>query len=205
MPALQLHTEAFVLLKKPPADRFQQFVVLAAGPGVLLCLRRVAVKSASTSVALDLFDETDLWLESSNQGRTWFVREARVLTRHDAIGGSYDALRFASAFATVIARNSVSEDSREPVYALTRQTFAAFATGRRPDVIHLKALYCFARDEGYPVKQDWLRSLTAADRAAAAEALNRPLAAQTADAAVVARLTARLGDYLRAHTEIMME
>ena len=205
MPALQLQTEAFVLLKKPPADRFQQFTVLSASHGLLLCLRRVAVKSASTSVALDLFDETDLWLESSNQGRTWFVREARVLTRHDAIGRSYDALRFASAFAAIIARNSVSDDSRERVYALARQTLAAFATGRRPDVVHLKALYCFARDEGYPVKQDWLRSLAAADRAAAAEILNQPLAAQTADAPVVARLTARLGDYLRGHTEILLE
>jgi len=205
VPALQLQTEAFVLLKKPPADRFQQFTVLSASHGLLLCLRRVAVKSASTSVALDLFDETDLWLESSNQGRTWFVREARVLTRHDAIGRSYDALRFASAFAAIIARNSVSDDSRERVYALARQTLAAFATGRRPDVVHLKALYCFARDEGYPVKQDWLRSLAAADRAAAAEILNQPLAAQTADAPVVARLTARLGDYLRGHTEILLE
>jgi len=205
MPALQLHTEAFVLLKKPPADRFQQVTVLSASHGQLLCLRRVAVKSASTSVALDLFDEADLWLESSNQGRTWFVREVRVLTRHAAIGRSYDALRFASAFAAVIARNAVSEDSRERVYALVRQTFAAFATAARPDIVHLKALYCFARDEGYPVKQEWLRGLAEAERTAAAEILNQPLATQTAAAPVVARLAARLGDYLRGHTEILVE
>ena len=205
MPALQLHTEAFVLLKKPPADRFQQVTVLSASHGQLLCLRRVAVKSASTSVALDLFDEADLWLESSNQGRTWFVREVRVLTRHAAIGRSYDALRFASAFAAVIARNAVSEDSRERVYALVRQTFAAFATAARPDIAHLKALYCFARDEGYPVKQEWLRGLAEAERTAAAEILNQPLATQTAAAPVVARLAARLGDYLRGHTEILVE
>ena len=205
MPGLPLHTEAFVLLKKPPADRFQQVTVLSASHGQLLCLRRVAVKSASTSVALDLFDEADLWLESSNQGRTWFVREVRVLTRHAAIGRSYDALRFASAFAAVIARNAVSEDSRERVYALVRQTFAAFATAARPDIVHLKALYCFARDEGYPVKQEWLRGLAEAERTAAAEILNQPLATQTAAAPVVARLAARLGDYLRGHTEILLE
>ena len=205
MPALQLHTEAFVLSKKPPADRFQQITVLSASHGQLLCLRRVAVKSASTSVALDLFDEADLWLESSNQGRTWFVKEVRVLARHDAIGRSYDALRFASAFAAVIARNPVSEDSRERVHALVRQTLAAFATAARPDIVHFKALYCFARDEGYPVKQEWLRGLAEAERAAAAEILNQPLAAQTAAAPVVARLAARLGDYLRDHTEILLE
>jgi hypothetical protein len=205
VPAQQLHTEAFLLLKKPAADRFQSYTVMAAGHGLLLCLRRLAVKSASTSVALDLFDEVDLWLESSNQGRTWFVREARVLARQDAIGRSYDALRFASAFAAVIARNPVAEDSRARAYALVRQTLAAFGAADRPDLVYLKALYCFARDEGYPVKQDWWQNLSADDRTAASEMLNRPLAVQTAAPAAVSGLTHRLEDYLRGHTEILLE
>jgi hypothetical protein len=205
VPGLPLHTEAFVLLKRPTADRFLQFTVVSASHGVLLCLRRVAARTASTSVALDLFDEADLWLESSNQGRTWFVKEARLLTRHGAIGRSYDTLRFASAFAAIIARNAVPEESRARVYALVRQTFTVFGTAARPDLVYLKALYCFARDEGYPVKQDWWQSLSADDRTAATEMLNRPLAAQTAPAPAVSRFTHRLEDYLRGHTEILLE
>lgn len=205
MPGLPLHTEAFVLLKRPTADRFLQFTIVSADHGVLLCLRRVAVRKASTSVALDLFDEADLWLESSNQGRTWFVKEARLLTRHDAIGRSYDALRFASTFGAIIARNPVPEESRARVYALVRQTFTAFGTAACPDLVYLKALYCFARDEGYPVKEDWWQNLSADDRTAAAEMLNRPLAVQTAPAPAVSLFTRRLEDYLRAHTEILLE
>ncbi len=205
MPGLPLQTEAFVLLKKPTADRFLQFTVVSPGSGVLLCLRRVAARTASTSVALDLFDEADLWLESSNQGRTWFVKEVRLLTRHGAIGRSYDALRFASAFAAIIARNAAPEESRASVYALVRQTFTAFGAAARPDLVYLKALYCFARDEGYPVKQDWWQSLSPDDRTAAAEMLNRPLAVQTAVPPAVSRLTSRLEDYLRGHTEILLE
>ena len=205
MPGLPLQTEAFVLLKKPAADRFLQFTVVSPGHGVLLCLRRVAARTASTSVALDLFDEADLWLESSNQGRTWFVKEARLLTRHDAIGRSYDALRFASAFAVLLARNAVPDESRIRVYALARQTFTAFGAAARPDLVYLKALYCFARDEGYPVKQDWWQNLPAGDRAAATGMLNQPLAAQTVAPPAVSRLTRRLEDYLRGHTEILLE
>ena len=169
MPGLQLHTNAFVLLKKLPADRFQQFTAISAVHGPLLCLRRIATKSASTAAALDLFDEAELFLESSNQGRTWFLKEARLLVRHGAIGRSYDALRLASAFAAVIARNPVHEESRADVYALLRQTFTAFSATSRPDIVYLKALYCFARDQGYPVKQEWWQGLPAGDRAAAAE------------------------------------
>jgi hypothetical protein len=205
MPGLQLHTSGYVLLRKPPADRFQQFTVVSAAHGPLLCLRRLAIKSASTSAALDLFDEVDLFLESSNQGRTWFIKEARLLTRHDAIGRSYDALRLASAFAAVIARNPVHEESRASVYALLRQTFSAFAAAARPDIVYFKALYSFARDEGYPVKQEWRQGLPAGDRTAAAQLLNQPVAVQTATAQVVTHLTSRLEDYLRTHTEILLE
>jgi len=205
MPGLPLHTEACVLRRLPPADRFQQYTVLSAEHGPLLCLRRLATKASGASVALDLFDEADLWLESASQGRTWFVKEARVLVHHGAIGRSYETLRLASAFTAVIARNPVHADGWAGVAALLRQTLAAFGTADRTDVVYFKALYCFARDEGYPVKQDWWQGLTPAERTAVAGLLNRPLAGQTADAADVARLTRRLEDYLRGHTEILLE
>lgn len=205
MPGQSLHTEACVLRRLPPAERFQQYQVLSAEHGLLLCLRRLATRAAPASPVLDLFDEADLWLESANQGRTWFVREARVLVHHGAIGRSYDALRLASAFAAILGRNPVHEDSRAGVAALLHQTLAAFGAAARPDIVFFKALYCFARDEGYPVKQEWAHDLGAADRTAVAGLLNRPLAEQTAAAPAVARLTHRLEDYLRAHTEILLE
>ena len=79
MPGRQLQTEAFVLTRKPPSDRFQQLAVFSALHGDLLCLRRLPTKSAPASAILDLFDETELWLETSNEGRTWFIKEARVV------------------------------------------------------------------------------------------------------------------------------
>ena len=78
-------------------------------------LQRLPRKSAPTAVALDLFDEAALVLESSNQGRTWFVKEARLLFRHAAIGASYETLLRASALAELVARNPVLEDSRRGV------------------------------------------------------------------------------------------
>jgi recombinational DNA repair protein (RecF pathway) len=205
MPGRQLQTEAFVLARKPPSDRFQQLAVFSALHGDLLCLRRLPTKSAPASAILDLFDETELWLETSNEGRTWFIKEARVVARHGAIGRSYDALRMASAFAAVIARNPVHEESREGVYGLLRQTFDAFGSSARSDLVYLKALYCFARDEGYPVKQEWAQGLPPATRASASEMLNKPVAGQAASPDAVANLTHSLEDYLRSHTEILLE
>lgn len=208
MPAQSLQTDAFVLLKRESTDAFQGFTVFSAAHGALLVLQRLAKKSATTAVALDLFDEASLQLESSNQGRTWFVKEARLLTRHADLGRSYETLRSASALAALIARNPVHEDSRAAVAQLLRTAFAALAAGARPDIVFFKSLYCFARDEGYAVKQQWFPTLPAELRTAAARLLNTPLAELEKPAPAdrqPAILQRRLEDYLRGHTEILME
>jgi hypothetical protein len=205
MPAQSLATDAFVLLKRPPADAFQSFSLFSAEHGSLLALQRLPKKSAGTMTALDLFDEASLLLESSNQGHTWFVKEVRLLTRHADLGRSYEALVLASALAALVARNQVPEESRAPVADLLRAALAAFATGTRPDVTYFKSLYRLARDEGYPLKQQWFPTLPVADRESVVTLLNRPLVEQTAPMATVTRLQRRLEEYLRGHTEILLE
>jgi hypothetical protein len=213
VPGQQLHTTAFVLSRQPSAsDTFEQLVVFDATHGVIVCLQRIPKPATATrrSAAprgegrLDLFDETELWLESSNQGRTWFIKEHRLLQRHEGIGRSYEALRAAAALGTLLARNPVPDESREAVAVLLRTTFSALAAGGRPDIVWLKALYCLLRDEGYPVKQQWWPQLAAEDRDSAAALLNQPLAAQTADTATVSRISHRLEDWVRAETEIKL-
>lgn len=206
MPGLSLHTEAFVLLKRPPSDAFQTCTVFSPFHGNLLVLQRLPRKAGAAGLApLDLFDEAALILESSNQGQTWFVKEVRVLARHTGIGRSYDALQLASAFAGLIARNPVPEESRAAVGELLRQALAAFATAERPDIAFFKAVYCFARDEGHPLKQQWVPTLPAADRRIVAKLLNQPLAEQTAPAPVVSRLQGRLKEYLHGYTELLID
>lgn len=205
MPAPTLQTDVFVLAKRPPADSFQTFTAFSADQGPLLILQRVAKKFAATAVALDLFDEAALLLESSNQGRTWFVKETTIVTRHADLGRSYETLVAASALASLVARNPVHEESRVAVATLLRTAFGALAAGARPDIVYFKSLYCFARDEGYPLKQQWFPLLADADRANVAPLLNRPLADQIAPPATVLRLQRGLEDYLRHHTDILLD
>jgi recombinational DNA repair protein (RecF pathway) len=203
MPGQPLTTDAIVLLKRPPADTFQSLTIFSPTHGTLLTLQRLPKKSATNAVTLDLFDEVALFLETANQGQTWFIKEPRLLTRHAGLGRDYETLRHASSLATYIARNPVPEESRERIYQLLRDALAAFATSPRPDIVYFKSLYRLARDEGHPVKQQWFPTLPAADRPVVAELLNQPVAAQTTDTATVERLQKRLADYLREHTEIL--
>jgi len=205
VPAQSLQTEGFVLLKRPPSDAFQSLTIFSTEHGALLVLQRIPKKSGATSTVLDLFDEVALALESSNQGRTWFLKEAQLIRRHPELGRSYEALRFASALAALVARNAVHEDSRAAVAELLRAAYAALAAGGRPDIVYFKSVYRFARDEGYPLKQQWFPTLPSADRATVATLLNKPLTQQTAEPENVTRLQRRLDEYLRGHTEILVE
>jgi hypothetical protein len=208
MPAQPLQTEAFVLARRPAAESFHAFSLFSPEHGALLALQRAPKKPGRGHVALDLFDEASLHLESSNQGRTWFVREARILSRQDGIGRSYEALQAASAFASLIARNPVETESRPNVTALLRAVFAALAAGGAPAVIYFKGVYRFALEEGYPVKQQWLPSLPELLRSQAGLLLRTPLAALEAQAvpeAARANLQRRLETYLRENTEILLD
>ncbi|HLP25861.1 MAG TPA: hypothetical protein VK477_09300 [Acidobacteriota bacterium] len=214
MPGPQLTTVAFILGRQTSgSDNFEQLTAFSEEHGVLLCLARLPKAAASSRRSsgaqnesrLDLFDEAELSLESASQGRTWFIKEHRHLHRFPGIGRSYDALRAAAALASLVSRNPISDESRAPVIVLLRQSLGALETGARPDLVWLKSLYIFLRDEGYPVKQQWWQQLGSDDRAAAAQILNHPIAGQNPAPSDVARLTERLQTWLAAETEIHLK
>jgi recombinational DNA repair protein (RecF pathway) len=201
-----LTTDALVLHRQPPADTFQTFTVFTPDRGALRILQRLPGKKPSAAnLALDLFDDVSLLLEGTASGDAWFVKEARLHTRHAGIGKRYESLLQASAFAQLAARNPGSEESYPAIHALLRTAFTAFAASDRPDIVYLKSLYCFARDEGYAVKQHWFPSLPAADRPLAIALINQPLATQTTPPANVTRLLRSLEHYVRNHTEIHLD
>lgn len=206
MPGPSLTTDALVLRSFAPSDAFQAFTVHTPGHGLLRILQRIPKKKpGGAHLPLDLFDEIALLLEAAPQGDAWFVKEARLLSRPTEIGRRYDSLLHASALATLITRNPGPDESRASIHELLRIAFAAFASSDRPDIVYLKSLYRFARDEGHPLKQQWFPSLPASDRPLVAGLVNQPLSAQTASPDDVARLRRSLETYLRGHTELHLD
>lgn len=206
MAGLGLSTEAIVLEKRPgAADGWEHYRLFTPESGVLSALRRQAKKNSAAAVPLDLFDEAELGLESPDQGRSWFIREARVRVRHGEIGRSYEALLAASKFARLIGRNPVGPESRAGTALLLREAFAAFGARDRPDIVLLKSLYRFARDEGYPVRQEWLASVPEAERPAVLDLLTRPGQGSPASAEEVAAWQRRLEDYLRSDADLVID
>ena len=204
MPGQQLQTHAFILTRQlSGSDKFEQLNAFSAEHGVLLCLRRVSAGKAA-STPLDLFDEAELSLESSNQGRTWFVKDHRFIERHPGIGRSYDALRTASAFGSMLARNPVSDESREAVVALLRSCFTSLAAGGPPRRRVAQNALLLPPRRRLPGETTMVaQALRPRPRRRGARA-QPAVAGQTTEPEHVASLTQLLENWLRGETEIRL-
>ncbi len=202
MDAQLLATTAVVLDRVPSGEHWLRLTIFSLEHGLLLGMQRLSRRAANTTVTLDLFDQVRVTLESRNQGRTWFVRDASLERRRIGLGRSYAALREACRFGRVLASNPLHEDSRAAVHALLERALDAWETGVRPDAVYCKSLFLLARDEGYPVHEEWRAQLGAEDQAMFDCVLREPAAQQSTAPKQVARLTSALEEYLRQTTDM---
>jgi recombinational DNA repair protein (RecF pathway) len=205
MGAQPLVTTAVVLDRNATGEHWLRLSLFSEEHGVLDALQRQSRRTASSQPPLDLFDEARFSLETRNQGRTWFVREATPVRRRPGLGRSYAALREACRFGQVLAQNPLHEDSRAEVYALLQRALDAWETGARPDAVYFKSLFLLARDEGYPVREEWREQLDVEDGGAVDRILRETAAEQTTDARNVARLARALEEYLRQTTAMRFD
>ena len=147
--------------------------LFTADAGPLVAWLRVRRRNASPFP--DLFDRIDAVLETRNEGRTWFVSEYAITRRFTGIGNGYQTLLYASRFTALILKNPLHNDAWLPLFERLEQGFESWASGAPPDIVYLKMLYLFAREEGFPVREDWWKGLPTSHRDAADLRLHRPL------------------------------
>ncbi|MGJ8648752.1 MAG: hypothetical protein ACSHX4_00205 [Opitutaceae bacterium] len=192
-----------ILRLAPSGESFLKMDVLSPEHGTFLCLKRISKKSAQQTTP-DLFDTADIQLETSKQGTARFVREYQLLNRRETIGRSYHSLRHASEFSALIARNGPHMAEPEALFELVERTLNAFAEGKAPEVVHLKAVYMLLKNEGYPIRESWWPSLPSALRDAAKTLINEP-APEQPDAATredCEKISQRLYRWLEHETDL---
>jgi hypothetical protein len=202
MGARPLDAQVVVLERAASGESWFRLLCFSVEHGNLNCLQRRSRRAAAVCPLLDLFDEAQLILESSNEGRTWFIREAAILRRHPALGRSYETLRCACRFAHMVAGNPVAEESRPSVGRLLERAIAAWEAGARPDAVYFKSVFLLAREEGYPVHEDWRAGLSADDQRTVTAILRESSSSQSSSSAEVARLAAALESYIRTATDL---
>jgi recombinational DNA repair protein (RecF pathway) len=205
MGAELLVTTGVVIGRAARGEDWLRVTLFSPEHGVVDALQRIPKRAVGKSPVLDLFDDARFTLESSTQGRTWFVREAVIERRRPGLGASYPALREACRLAQVVARNPLHEESRAAIYALLARALDAWEAHAHPEAVYFKSLFLIARDEGYPVREEWQGQLEREDRAHVERVLREPAATQTTGQREIARLSRALEEYLHHSTAMRFQ
>jgi len=193
----------FILARAPAGESHLGLTLLSPESGELRCYLRPPKKGAQA--APDIFAFIEATLEKSRRGSGHFVREHRVLRGHPGIARNFAALQAACALTGTIRKNLRHTERFEPVCALLEQALSGFEKNIRPDACLLKSLYLYARQEGYPVKEQFASALPAPEAGALTAILKEPLDKQTTAPDAVSRLQLRLETWLRHETDIFID
>ncbi len=203
MPSRRLSTEGFLLSKEASGESYQRYQVFTAEHGLLLCLKRISTRK-TIKIQPDLFDRAQLELEKPQSGVAWFLREYTVVARHTGIARNYKTFLNASEFAAALLKNLAHVETFEKLFSLAAIAFESWEKGHDADVVLLKSLYLFARQEGYPVKEDWWQNLSAQEREQSARILNKKIELLETGDPACPDLLDNLKDWITQKTDILL-
>lgn len=202
MPARELQTSGVVLAATVSGERFLRLHALSAEDGRLVIMWR---RSSKTTGGPDIFDRAMFHLESSSTTGAWFLKEYRLEHRHTGIARRYRSLQLATRLGELIWRNLQHTEFFAPTTQLAVDALSAFEDSPLPHCVYLKSLYRYAADEGYAVRQQWLRNLTKSEQDRAKEIIGNPLAKlEPCREEVAAQLIEKMERWLRADTDIIV-
>lgn len=154
----QQSAEVLVLARRPTGERFVRLSCFERHQGALAVLWREPAAKSPAGTLPDLFDHALVELESG-RGGGHFAREYRLLHRHEGLATSYRALQEASAWMRILEKNLPFMHSQEELFELTLTALRRWEEEYSPIHVALKLYYIYAREEGFPVKEEWQASL----------------------------------------------
>jgi len=195
--------QGVVLSREESGEGSLRIRVFSSDEGLVLVYKRLASKRASGSLP-DLFDEIELRLSRPRTGSdsVSFVSEWRLLTRRPELARGQSRLETASALSLLYQRNGAHLAEPAPAAKLLADALDSLVAGYSPVAVYLKALYRFARVEGFPVKEAWWQSLSLVQKQNAAETLNVPLRDLVQEEYATEEILESLKLWLNAETEL---
>jgi len=190
--------EAIVLRAMPHGEKFEQLALLTPESGVTRALMRVHSGKGKASVGRDqpaFMDRGLFTFESGRGSAVRFVRGFELLHRPEALGRSYARLQAAATLAAFMELNVPHMDGSAEAWDSLTRALRALEDGAPADTVILKAQFRLALREGYPVREHWLQSLPARERAIADALIHTPLA--QLDAAITAEAAGILQSFQR--------
>ena len=195
-----------VLSREPTGDRFLRIRLFDENAGLQTVLFPNAPKNSKKMSPPDLFDDLECILKPrKSESSVPFVSDFQCLKSHREIAIDPQTFITASEIARFYLINGSHLLDPEPRLKLLRSSLSSFARASTPKVVLLKMYYCFARDEGLPVRESWLAGLSQSTCGDTLEILRMPVDQASPDSSKLNDILENLKIWLNAETELRVE
>lgn len=130
----------------------------SAKNSIVAVVKRISAKK--TSALPDVFDDIDASLNPSDSGGLKFLGEFEIARRRAGIAARYESFEDAAAIVNLVRHNGRHIEDCAKLSARLRRSLDAIDAGLPSAVVRIKFLYLLARDEGYPVREDFFEKLS---------------------------------------------
>lgn len=203
MAGCQLSIEGFLLSKELTGESHYRYQIFTYKKGLISCLKRRSNKP-SIKTQPDIFDYASVELDQSTQNNIYFMRDFQLLKRYQTIGNDYKTFFYASDFSRILIKTLMHASYSPPVYQLFAQALESWASNIRPEAVFFKSLYLFVKKEGYPIKEQWWKSIIRSKRDAVASILKYPINKQETPVATIESLNQDLKKWVTGYTDIII-
>lgn len=194
--------QASVLKCEQRGENLLYIVLFCPECGIVDVIKRVSKKKSAQIP--DIFDEISAELESAKSGSLKFMRSFDILKKRRGIARSYEALTHASSIAECVLSNARNIEDCAKISSLLKSSLDAIDSLNAPAAARLKFIYVFARDEGYPVIEDFFNSLKNEDRQNFAFIIKTAVSELEKFDAIAEAHIAPLENWVRLNTDILI-
>jgi hypothetical protein len=166
-----------------------------------LCRRRAG---PDTSIHIpDLFETGEATMEQKDTSRPSFLKEFTPHQHFPEIARHYKTFKAASLLAQFYEKNLYHMEHFSAAWDLLQTALGSFAAKHQPEATQLKALFVFARLEGYPVQAQWLGSKKPAERASLSALLSKPVGVEAIDHVKAGEWIQDLNRFFQRETDLL--
>ena len=199
-----LKDQGCLLRKTPSGEHYTLLVFFLREYGLQMTLCRKRSKASATVNEPDLFESGEVDIEKKGDSKPGFLKEFIPHNRYPGIARKYHVLEDACRLARYYEKNLVHMEFYDSAWELLHTALESFSEKRQSGVILLKSLFVFAKLEGYPVRDNWLRQLSPQTRKQIANLIQAPVDTLDVDTSQVSAWMKSLEQFLTHHTDILV-
>ncbi len=195
-----------VLSREPAGDRFLRVRIFDHLTGLSAALFPHAGKRSQNANPPDLFDRVDCVLKpTSSDSSIPFVAEFHRVHSCRELASNPQAFITASEIARFYLFNGAHLIDPSPHFRTLCSSLDSFQRAKVPKVVLFKLYYCFARDEGLPVRESWLADLPVNFANEICTVLKSPVDGMIIEKSKINEILESLKMWMNAETELRVE